>query len=350
MLVFFVLLLVSCKKEVLNKDNGMFEDSSANKIALTALSNNKSYTPLTVITVAGVPHTIYPDVYYRDGIGKDARFNSPFGIDLANDKVLYITDPNDNANNGNLRKITLPNVVTTVTVPHDNFGNSLDAPVGIGVANDGTINISAMGENQPRTWLMRPNNSVVTTLAGTNRSGQVGRDTKGAFWFNQNLTLKKFGINSKGEIGTDSIRIPRSGLCEPEASTYTDRYGLIFRFAYNGVLYVVPTLGSNANHMYKYTPSGVFARIYPQLTFHHITCIISNKDSRTLYIADNGAIKSISNGKLHFLAGPNTKYNDGRDGVGSNADVYANSLALSRDENTIYFTDQKGTVRKLILK
>ena len=114
---------------------------------------------------------------------------------------------------------------------------------------------------------------------------------------------------------------------------------------YNKVVYF-----ASGGIIYKYTPGGVTERVFADLNFSNITSMILNKDSRTMYVADNGYIKRIDSGKLTVLAGPlGTK--DGRDGANLTADVYANTLALGKGENIIYFTDQMAnTVRSISLK
>lgn len=82
--------------------------------------------------------------------------------------------------------------------------------------------------------------------------------------------------------------------------------------------------------------------------FRNITAIVGTKDSRSLYIADLGTIKALSNNKLSYFAGPQPPH-DGGDGIGSSADVRATKLALSKDEGTLYFTDE-NTVRKIYLR
>jgi hypothetical protein len=76
---------------------------------------------------------------------------------------------------------------------------------------------------------------------------------------------------------------------------------------------------------------------------------VATKDSQTLYIAESGAIKAVTDGKIRYLVGPHKELK-GKDGVGANADVYAAKLALSKDESTLYFSDGHTTIRKLLLR
>jgi hypothetical protein len=106
---------------------------------------------------------------------------------------------------------------------------------------------------------------------------------------------------------------------------------------------------SDGQFIYKLTPSGVSQRIFkhldPERTFSGITCIVANKYSRTLYVADAGYIKRIDSGKLTTIAGPKFWQDD------PGADVHAFYLALSKDESTLYFSDPVAkTIRKIRLK
>jgi hypothetical protein len=115
---------------------------------------------------------------------------------------------------------------------------------------------------------------------------------------------------------------------------------------YNGVIYF-----AYKGKLYKHSKDDTGGKIFPNLTFKNITCIRANKDSRTLYIADDGYIKRIDDGKLTTIAGPNNTYADSRDGIGFNADIYAKYLALSKDESTLYFSDTKANaIRKINLR
>lgn len=118
-----------------------------------------------------------------------------------------------------------------------------------------------------------------------------------------------------------------------------------FFCGYNGVKYMV----LNYKYIYKLTPSGVFTRIFRDLTFNNISCLYANKDSKSIYIVDGAAIKVISNNQVHYITGPSKPF-DAHDGVGTSADVRAVQIALSKDEGTLYFTDTRSLIRKVLLR
>ena len=93
----------------------------------------------------------------------------------------------------------------------------------------------------------------------------------------------------------------------------------------------------------------MFTQIYKDLKFNYIFSLTGSKDGHILYVADKGTIKSIVNGKLQLLVGPQKYDVTAGDGVGSSANVYALCMVLSQDENTLYFSDHT-TIRKLLLK
>jgi hypothetical protein len=339
--------IFSCKKTV---DDSFQPDSLTTN---TYLKANGTHLPLTVVTIAGDPI----QTGLQDGAGKEARFYYPFGIDVTDDGTIYVAD----FDNHKIRKITPPNVVSTLTIPPASDGENFYFPEYVRVAKDGTINILTQSGIR-RVWIIKPNGTIVTPLA-PNPYGNVWAFYTGLqkdpfgdfFWFSQNYdkssgtvtvptSLKKFNIDANGRIGTDTFLPPRDSLALPERNT--ENYNISnFYCSYNGVKYIV----INNNHIYKLTPSGVFTQIYRDLKFTHIFSLTASKDSRVLYIADNGTIKALVNGKLQFLVGPQKYDITAVDGVGSSAKVFALYMVLSKDEGTLYFSDH-STIRKLLLR
>ncbi|AMR33537.1 hypothetical protein A0256_19970 [Mucilaginibacter sp. PAMC 26640] len=86
----------------------------------------------------------------------------------------------------------------------------------------------------------------------------------------------------------------------------------------------------------KLSPAGVFKQLYGDHTFFQLSDTIATKYSQTLYIAERGAIKAIIDCKIKYLVASHKNLKD-KDGVGSNADVYAFKLALSKGEGAFYF-------------
>jgi hypothetical protein len=345
--LFILFTISSCKKNI---DDSFRPDSTTTNISLNA---NGTHLPFTVVTIAGDPS----QTGLRDGTGKEARFYYPFGIDVTNNGTIYVAD----FDNHKIRKITPQNVVSTLSIPPSSDGEKFLFPEYVRVATDGTINILTQSGIR-RIWIIKPNGKIATP-SPPNPYGNawafytgLQKDPFGDFfWFSQNYdnssgtvtvptSLKKFKIDANGRIGTEAFLPPRDSLALPEKNTAN--YNISnFYSSYNGVKYIV----INNNHIYKLTPSGVFTQIYRDLKFTHIFSLTGSKDSHVLYIADNGTIKALVNGKLQYLVGPQKYDVTAVDGVGSSANVFALYLVLSKDEGTLYFSDHT-TIRKLLLR
>jgi hypothetical protein len=320
-----------------------------------------THLPLTVVTIAGDPI----QTGFRDGAGNQARFYYPFGIDVAGDGTIYVADEHNNK----IRKITPPNIVSTINIPAASDGVQFIMPAYVRVSTDGTLNIFTQNINFTRgmeraVWILKPDGTLITPLPpspyGGSRviySGLEKEPYGNFFWFTQEhyyfpdyspwevpTALKKFYTDTNGRIGTAAFFPPRDSLALPERNT-TDYSITNLYCGYNSVKYLV----INHNHIYKLTPSGVFTQIYKDLKFNYIFSLTGSKDNHILYVADKGTIKSIVNGKLQFLVGPQNYGVNAVDGVGSSANVFAFSIVLSQDENTLYFSDH-STIRKLLLK
>lgn len=302
-------------------------------------------TPLSVITIAGKNPTTNFDPQLVDGVGSAARFTFPYGIDLADDGTLYVADLGNSA----IRKISPPNIVTTIPIPNRADGEKLFNPQNVRLTVDGSLNITVGNDghqayNKHPIWILKNDGTISTPIPNPNSGLLIclERDPSGNLFFSQDLSLKKFALDANGRMGTNKFTPNTDSLAAGEG-TNAFRF-MALRCANNGIKYMF-----SGHHMYKLTPSGLFTMIYRDLSFFAVSSIVSTKDTRTLYIADNGAIKSIFNGKMQYLVGPNPRFPGERDGVGSNASVYAKRLALSKDERTLYFSDNY-TIRKLILK
>jgi hypothetical protein len=309
------------------------------------------HLPLTVITIAGK----YNQTGYADGVGDQARLFGASGIDLAEDGSLYVAD----VNNHFIRKITMPNIVSTVNIPKNNLGESLYRPNSVRVQKDGTINILASlydyQNTHSRFWIIKPGSTVSLTPARhtVNYSYyELEKDPYNNYLFmggsKTNIVngigypqsiIEKFLPDVDGTYGKDAY-------FPPTPSGYVNvPYVTSLHCGYNAVKYVI----LHSEIICKLTPAGVFQQLYRDHKFYQISDIVATKDSQTLYIAENGAIKAITDGKIKYLVGPHKELK-GRDGVGANADVNAFQLALSKDEGTLYFSDGYATVRKLLLR
>ncbi|TSD67918.1 hypothetical protein FFF34_011170 [Inquilinus sp. KBS0705] len=352
LLPFTLLLgLSACKKST----EAVPENLATTDPNRTAALANGTHLPLTVVTIAGK----YGESGFVDGNGKNARFDYPLGIDAMEDGSIYIAD----FFNNKVRKISPANVVSTVNIPQSTDGQTLRNPSDIVVQSDGTINILTYDLYfviQHKVWIVKPNGQVLTpdyknppnshssytpyTYNTLVRDPYSNYLLLGGFFnnhYNYSYPLTEKAEIKNGVIGTNEYRLPADSLIAIDRST--PFLSSLF-CGYNGVKYIV----MNNKTIYKLTQGGVFTRIYRNLTFHNITSIVGTKDTRTLYIADDGTIKAISNNKLTYLAGPQPP-SDGGDGVGSSADVHAAKLSLSKDEGTLYFTDNE-TVRKMYLR
>lgn len=336
--VSIILSIVACKKNTETPS----PVSDTDKLEVTSTTSAvMAHASLTVVTFAGHINSFG----YADGTTSSAFFNYPSGIDLMDDGTLYVADTYNNK----VRKITPDNVVSTVPVPNATDGKSLVFPELVRVSKNGNINIIS-ADDRHSIWILKPGGALSTPPVSL-RPGEFTGVTSlehdpysDILWMSTNASFRKFLPDNAGNIGTNPYYVPVDSL-KYLPNPYTSYYIMALYCGYNGIKY----LAMDGKHIYKYTPSGLFTEIYKDLKFNGITSIIASKDSRVLYIADQGAIKSIVNGKLQFLVGPNNKYPFGRDGIGSQAGVYAQKLALSKDESIIYFTDN-SSIRKLYLR
>lgn len=336
------LLAVSgCKKDTAVSGSDIPETTQNFKDGLTATATK----PFTVITIAGKPNV----EGYKDGIGKDALFASAFGIELANDGNLLIAD----VRNNKIRKVTQGGVVSTLNIPNAADGSKLLNPYIVKQAKDGTIAIFAYQfeyDSKYKFWIYKPGAQPIAITG--NKNGYYGgfsADPYYNYYWTCGLEFTATGMRGfiekilpDGKQGVDTYYLAPDRLI-PEDLNFPS-VSKIFS-GYNGVKYIVV----NNTHIYKYTPSGELTRIFSNFIYGGVDDIIGNKDSRSIYLTSGGKIYSISNNQVKYLVGPQEP-RDGHDGIGKAADVYAYNLALSQDENTIYFTDTHRTVRKLLLK
>jgi hypothetical protein len=341
----------ACKK---NNEPTVTTLAEANPKRMAALAAG-AHLPLTVVTIAGK----YAQLGYADGDAKNARFFYPLGLDVMDDGTIYVAD----SYNNKIRKISPAGVVSTVNIPNSKDGQTLSVPSDIIVQKDGTINILTYDLDwiiQHKVWIIKPTREVLTpdhknpTSIHSNFNSYtyntLVRDPFSSFlllggYFNDHYSYA-YGLTERFQIknnfiGTNEYKLPADSL-----TTFDRGNPFVTNLfcGYNGVKYIV----MNNKTIYKLTLTGVFTRIYRNLVFRNITSIIGTKDSRTLYVADLGTIKTISNNKLTYLAGPQPP-GDGGDGIGSSADVHATRLFLSKDEGTLYFTDEDA-VRKMYLR
>jgi hypothetical protein len=324
--------LAGCRKNSdLQPVSKMDENLSLMNAAANAVAAN------TVTTIAG------SSLGYQDGTGTNAKFYMPYGIQYAADGNIYVADRNNNQ----LRKVTPQGVVTTLPVTKPS-NPPLSEPEYVGVSKAGIINVICISnEGFSESRIYKADGTFDFAIAPFYAIfGTLAKDPYGDFfWFGQDGGLVKFLITpDRGWIGTDPPTFTNEYLEYPESE---ERHRNVSALAvgYNKVMYF-----AYGDHLYQHLPNGYTARIFKNLDLGSITSIILNKDSRTIYLAASGYIKRIDNGKLTVIAGPDG-LNTGRDGVGRKADVYAQSLAMGKTENEIYFSDTHvHTIRKIAFK
>ena len=332
------------------KKDQVIDRGSAGELSTTVAQNaTADYLPFKIVTIAGKR-------------GSGSTFNFPYGIDVAEDGSIYIAEQNANQ----IRKISTDNTVATVVIPNNKEGLSLHTPMRVRVQKDGTINILAGNTphvvGYPAVWIVKPNGEVLTPPFAP---GGPSYDPQGRSYVYSDLeldgrndevfisglnlrlglgTIQRFKISPQGYIGTNEFDVPKDSVYQDPTIGMRPDVDVFF-CGYNGVKYIV----LNYKYIYKLTPSGVFTRIFKNLSFNNISCLVANKDSRSIYIVDCGAIKVISNNQLHYITGPSKPF-DAHDGVGTSADVRAIQIALSNDDGTLYFTDTRNLVRKVLLR
>ncbi|MXV51274.1 hypothetical protein GS399_09865 [Pedobacter sp. HMF7647] len=348
-LICLLVLLFSCRKDT----EQALVKASASESNLMATAVPSGYPRLTVKTISGVPE----EPGYVDGSGNAARLAYPEGLDLLPDGSLYVADHN----NHKIRKVSQNGEVSTVTLPGDAFGTTISSPRRVRVQKDGTINILCQDGPftiAPKVWIIKPGGEVLTPPY---KNGPVVYPYSSYYYndlqrepyhdqlfiagsyvdgYAQTGIIEQFIIN-EGAIGAFGYTLFPDSLAEDAQTLSTIN---AFFCGYNNVKYIVV----NGKAIYKWTSKGVFTQIFRDLKFTYISSIVVNRNSKSIYVADNGSIKSISNGKLQYLAGPHPDYH-GKDGVGREADVKAEQLALAKNEASIFFTD-RNSVRQIFLR
>jgi hypothetical protein len=235
--------------------------------------------------------------------------------------------------------------VTTFSFLAASDDDKVILPSDIGFSDNGNINIIAANYNTEFSQLMifNPNKSLIAKSTYYYAAfWYLAKDPyQDQFLFSADLSVQRLGLIN-GELQFTGLYIDPDIIYDP-VQLRGETFGAVF-VGYNKVIYF-----SMRGKIFKITPSGVSEQIYKDQQFTDITSIIANKDSRTIYLADYGTIKALTNGKATTLVGP-TSVSDNRDGVGRNTDVHANRLTFGKSENVIYFSDfGANAIRKLTL-
>lgn len=137
-------------------------------------SNNNTIRKVTAAGVvspfAGTKQTTYSDLV--DGVGANARFDSPRGMAVDASGTLYVADYQNHA----IRKITTDGSVTTLAGDYRNFGSRDGTgtaarffyPYAVAVDSVGNVYVADEGNDLIRK--ITPD-GVVTTLAGSAKEG-----------------------------------------------------------------------------------------------------------------------------------------------------------------------------------
>jgi hypothetical protein len=343
-LTYLAVLLATALFSNCKKDDELNNKPAMDQESLSSLSVPSSgVAPNTVTTIAGARYTSGPKLV--DGPGNTARFYYPFGFALAKDGNFYVADINNNA----IRRVTPQGVVSTVVLQPDKNGNRLLWPQYIGFTANGNMHLICENVDDAngysKSWVFNPAGAVVSSYwYFYGYFTCLAKDPyEDVLWYTDGDNIGKHKVINDEKIGSDFVNYDHSIL--PEATEKDRTYSALF-VGYNKVKYV-----ALSNHLYKLTPGGSFQELYTDIKFTNITSIVANKDSRTIYIADDGVIRKIENGKATKVVGPNASYHDSRDGVGAKADAHAEYLLLGPGENVLYFTDAyANALRKVVLK
>ncbi|TSD63971.1 hypothetical protein FFF34_015525 [Inquilinus sp. KBS0705] len=331
-------LFSNCKKGDDLSNKADFDQNNLSSLSVPS----SGVAPNTVTTIAGKR---YSGSQLVDGTGSAARFSTPFGFAIGKDGNFYVADINNNA----VRRVTPQGVVSTVVLQPDKNGNRLLGPQYIGFTANGNMHLICENVDDAngysKSWVYSPTGAAISSYwyyYGYFRC--LANDPyEDVLWYADGDNIGKHKVINDEKIGSDFINYDHSIL--PPATELDRTYSAMF-VGYNKVKYV-----ALPNHLYKLTPNGTFQELYTDIKFTDITSIVVNKDSRTIYIADDGVIRKIENGKATKIIGPNAGYNDSRDGVGAKADAHAEYLLLGPGENVLYFTDAyANALRKVVLK
>ena len=193
---------------------GIAADSAANIYVADKVSNViRKITPAGIVTTfvgnAGVAGS-------ADGIGTDARFNSPVGVATDSTGNLYVAD----YGNDTIRKVAPNGAVTTLAGTAGAAGNrdgvganaSFTPPYGIATDSAGNVYVAEMSSHTIRKITPA---GVVTTLAG--KAGETGHaDGTGAdarFYSPHGIATDEAGNVYVADHSNDTIRkITPSGV------------------------------------------------------------------------------------------------------------------------------------------
>jgi sugar lactone lactonase YvrE len=238
----------------------------------------------------------------RDGVAPAAQFSEPFGVAVAQDGSVFVSDAGDAHR---VRRISPTGIVTTIAGGTRGFEDGtarsarFDTPSAIALAPDGALIVTDTANNAIRRIAL---DGVTTTLAGSGEPGHrdgVGHEAQ----FN-------------GPIGVAVDRIGRVIV----ADTYNDRIRMIA----NGN--VTTVAGSNS--------PGLVDAFGTEARFDTPCGVAFDKDGN-IVVADsgNGAIRRIdANGYVATISGPGPE-------------AISRPIGITTGENGVIFvTDERGRI------
>jgi|GEM_PF-2310012 len=307
-----LMLAYSCKREE------QLRPASEEKLETTNLRDNLAPGAIVPLLVAGKKNT--PG--FADGTGGAARFDSPAGIFVDGDGVLYVCDFRNSA----VRKISIQNKVTTLNIDPELFGSVdiLGGPQSVAVLNNGVVGIQCSGN-----IFLYKNGSVFKN-----------------FVHFTDFSYGNFGGIDEGHDGTYFNFI--TNYVDVPDEIYNSKLGVIKNNVYAGPLKPISSdknansLESNSNttkyvvingRLNKVTSAGatiVYGSLLPNANIYSIAV---NKTGNEIYVVDSGDIKRIKNNNLQTII----------------TGVKAYSIALANSEKYLYYTSSDHTVNRLPL-
>jgi sugar lactone lactonase YvrE len=238
----------------------------------------------------------------RDGIAHAAQFSEPFGLAVAADGTIFVSDAGEAHR---IRRISPAGVVTTIAGGTRGFADAIgrsarfDTPSALALAPDGALIVADTANNAIRR--ITPDGAT-TTLAGTGEPGDRDGPAHDA-QFN-------------GPIG---VAVDRTGRVTV-ADTYNDRIRLIA----NGT---VTTLAGGS--------SPGFVDGFGGEARFDTPCGVGVDNDGTIFVADsgNGAIRRIdANGYVTTISGPGPE-------------EIARPIGIAAGEKSVlYVSDERGRI------
>ncbi|MBE9585933.1 hypothetical protein IM792_15875 [Mucilaginibacter sp. JRF] len=253
---------------------------------------------------------------FKDGNGKNALFNGLYGICVAKDGSLFVSDHYNNA----IRKIRFDTVVTTLQIPKTRQGQTFEDPYDIAVADDGTIGVTT-GDG---LWIFWQSQVLFRYLTNFHESiDAIAKDAGGQYlWF---TNIRALGYTQGSQVYE----------AKKPVGIGSEEYISDLATSANGKIYV-----STNKNIYTLNANGTTSHILTSLNFQGISDIVVTKDGSKIYVVDGGLLKVITNcsGCLRVMKTIPLRGTD------------ALSIALSNSEKYLYFTSSTyDTVNKLTL-